>query len=84
MHTDLSMCAFCIDAFSNLEAVSNQPIHWGFAKSKEHKPADAGKELTTLLKKYDAFYLGNTKRKRFILHSTMAMKMGTHPKSWTC
>ncbi|MFW0911837.1 MULTISPECIES: delta-lactam-biosynthetic de-N-acetylase [Bacillus] len=77
----ICLCALFVSMpFSNLEAVSNQPIHWGFAKSKEHKPADAGKELTTLLKKYDAFYLGNTKKKEIYFTFDNGYENGYTPK----
>lgn len=46
---------------------SNKPIHWGFAKSKNHEPASAGKELDELLAKYDSFYIGHTKEKHIYL-----------------
>lgn len=48
-------------------AISNDPINWGFSKSKNHEPADAGKKLNELMNKYDAFYLGNTKEKTIYL-----------------
>lgn len=48
-------------------AYSNKPIHWGFAKSKNHEPASAGKELDELLAKYDSFYIGHTKEKHIYL-----------------
>lgn len=50
-----------------VQAISNQPINWGFSKSKNHEPADAGKKLNELTKKYGAFYLGNTKEKTIYL-----------------
>jgi peptidoglycan-N-acetylmuramic acid deacetylase len=46
---------------------SNKPIHWGFKKSANHEPADAGKELNELLGKYGAFYLGNSNKKEIYL-----------------
>ncbi|WP_027410722.1 delta-lactam-biosynthetic de-N-acetylase [Anoxybacillus tepidamans] len=48
-------------------AISNKAIHWGFAKSKNHQPPSAGKEWDELLAKYDAFYLGDTKKKEIYL-----------------
>lgn len=44
-------------------ALSNEAIHWGFSKSKNHEPPSAGKEWDALLAKYDAFYLGNPREK---------------------
>lgn len=47
----ICLCALFVSMpLSEAEAVSNKPINWGFAKSKEHRPPDAGKELTALLK----------------------------------
>ncbi|WP_418937002.1 delta-lactam-biosynthetic de-N-acetylase [Metabacillus fastidiosus] len=46
---------------------SNKPIHWGFKKSTNHEPADAGKELNELLSKYNSFYIGNTEKKDIYL-----------------
>lgn len=47
--------------------VSNKPIHWGFKKSKNEEPAEAGKELDELLEKYDAFYKGDPNKKHIYL-----------------
>jgi peptidoglycan-N-acetylmuramic acid deacetylase len=44
-------------------SVSNTPIHWGFKKAKDEKPAEAGKEWDELLEKYDAFYKGDPEKK---------------------
>lgn len=49
------------------QTYSNKPISWGFQKSKNHKPADAGASHEKLLKKYEAFYLGDTKKKEIYL-----------------
>ncbi|TYR79206.1 delta-lactam-biosynthetic de-N-acetylase [Priestia megaterium] len=49
------------------ETYSNKPISWGFQKSKNHKPADAGEAHEKLLNKYGAFYLGDTKKKEIYL-----------------
>jgi peptidoglycan-N-acetylmuramic acid deacetylase len=38
---------------------SNQPIHWGFKRSTDHKPPSAGAELDQLLKTYGSFYVGD-------------------------
>lgn len=38
-------------------------FHWGFTKAKDGKPADVGSELETILKKYGAYYKGNTDEK---------------------
>nr|WP_144923224.1 delta-lactam-biosynthetic de-N-acetylase [Paenibacillus bovis] len=44
-------------------AVSNKPIHWGFKKSKNEQPAEAGAEYDLLLDKYGAFYKGSPNHK---------------------
>ncbi|NGP46035.1 delta-lactam-biosynthetic de-N-acetylase [Bacillaceae bacterium SIJ1] len=38
------------------KAADNTPIHWGFTKSKNETPAEAGQAYDELLKKHDAFY----------------------------
>lgn len=52
---------------SSAYALSNEAIHWGFSKSKNHEPPSAGKEWDALLAKYDAFYLGNPREKAIYL-----------------
>ncbi|MGL4819136.1 MAG: delta-lactam-biosynthetic de-N-acetylase [Bacilli bacterium] len=42
---------------------SNRPIAWGFARSRNEQPPTAGKTLDALLEKYDAYYLGDPKKK---------------------
>ena len=80
------ICAICCGflltlAFSgNAEAISNKAIHWGFSKSKNHQPADAGQELTNLLQQYDAFYLGNTKEKTIYLTFDNGYENGYTPQ----
>lgn len=80
------ICAICCGflltlAFSgNAEAISNKAIHWGFSKSKNHQPADAGQELNTLLQQYDAFYLGNTKEKTIYLTFDNGYENGYTPQ----
>ncbi len=75
-------CGFLLMlAFSgNAEAISNKAIHWGFSKSKNHQPADAGQELNSLLQQYDAFYLGNTKEKTIYLTFDNGYENGYTPK----
>lgn len=75
-------CGFLLTlAFSgNAEAISNKAIHWGFSKSKNHQPADAGQELTNLLQQYDAFYLGNTKEKTIYLTFDNGYENGYTPQ----
>ncbi|WP_044338566.1 delta-lactam-biosynthetic de-N-acetylase [Bacillus aquimaris] len=44
-------------------AVSNNPIGWGFKKSQNEVPAEAGAQHDQLLDKYDAFYKGSPDKK---------------------
>lgn len=46
---------------------SNQPIHWGFKKSQNHEPPNAGEELNLLLENYSTYYLGDTTKKEVYL-----------------
>lgn len=62
------LLAFVVSfAPSSVYALSNEAIHWGFSKSKNHEPPSAGKEWDALLAKYDAFYLGNPHEKAIYL-----------------
>lgn len=56
-----------LSEFNIVIGASNQPIHWGFKKSRNEKPADAGKEWESLLEKYGAFYKGDPKKKDIYL-----------------
>ncbi len=49
------------------ESYSNKAFHWGFKRSTDHQPPDAGAQLNELLKKHDAFYLGDTAKKDIYL-----------------
>lgn len=44
-------------------SVSNNPLHWGFKKAVNEQPAEAGKELDTLLEKYGAYYKDSADKK---------------------
>lgn len=46
-----------------LAALGNSPIHWGFKKGRDGKPAEAGPMLDEVLKKYGAYYMGDTDKK---------------------
>ncbi|WP_430481985.1 delta-lactam-biosynthetic de-N-acetylase [Rossellomorea marisflavi] len=48
---------------SGAAAVSNQSIGWGFQKSKNEVPAEAGAQYDKLLSDYGAFYKGNPDEK---------------------
>lgn len=45
----------------------NEPIHWGFKRSTDHQPPQAGEEMDALLEKYGSFYLGDTSKKEIYL-----------------
>nr|WP_307343282.1 delta-lactam-biosynthetic de-N-acetylase [Metabacillus malikii] len=62
-----SLICFVLLATTPVNAISNNPIHWGFKKSKNHQPASAGKELDEILSKYGSFYLGDTSKKEIYL-----------------
>ncbi|WP_396652974.1 delta-lactam-biosynthetic de-N-acetylase [Metabacillus arenae] len=61
-------------------AHSNRPIHWGFKRSTNHKPAEAGGQLDKLLEKYDAFYLGETSKKVIYLTFDNGYEKGYTPQ----
>lgn len=46
-----------------LAALGNSPIHWGFKKGRDGKPAEAGPMLDAVLEKYDAYYMGDNDKK---------------------
>jgi peptidoglycan-N-acetylmuramic acid deacetylase len=48
-------------------AVSNQPIQWGFKKSTNEQPVEAGKNIDQLLEKYGGYYKGDAKKKYLYL-----------------
>lgn len=48
-------------------AYSNEAKHWGIPRNRDETPPDAGKEFTSIIEKYDGFYLGNTKKKDIYL-----------------
>ncbi|WP_064094171.1 delta-lactam-biosynthetic de-N-acetylase [Rossellomorea aquimaris] len=52
---------------SQAQAVSNQPIGWGFKKSQNEVPAEAGRQYDDLLEKYGAFYKGSSDKKELYL-----------------
>ncbi|MFD3448160.1 delta-lactam-biosynthetic de-N-acetylase [Microbacteriaceae bacterium 4G12] len=52
---------------SSIFAYSNTPHHWGIPRNKSEVPPDAGKQFTEITKKYNAFYIGDTKKKDIYL-----------------
>ncbi|MED4015518.1 delta-lactam-biosynthetic de-N-acetylase [Sutcliffiella cohnii] len=66
----LISCLFLSTFLPNITAAtaySNTSIHWGFKRSQNHEPPDAGKQYNELLKKYGAKYLGDTSKKEIYL-----------------
>nr|WP_100334149.1 delta-lactam-biosynthetic de-N-acetylase [Bacillus alkalisoli] len=59
---------------------SNTSIHWGFKKSRNHEPADAGAQYNNLLKKHNAFYLGDTSKKEIFLTFDNGYENGYTPQ----
>ncbi|MBS2967782.1 delta-lactam-biosynthetic de-N-acetylase [Metabacillus sp. KIGAM252] len=62
------------------QAVSNAPMNWGFEKSKNHEPAQIGKEREQLLAKYSSFYLGNPAKKDIYLTFDNGYENGYTPQ----
>jgi peptidoglycan-N-acetylmuramic acid deacetylase len=73
------LCLFFL-SMSPVHAQSNKPLHWGFAKSKNHEPPSAGEELDTLLGKYGSFYLGDSTKKEIYLTFDNGYENGYTPK----
>lgn len=46
---------------------ANSPLHWGFKKSRNGSPADAGKPLENLIAKHGAVYKGSPDKKELYL-----------------
>ncbi|WP_342429880.1 delta-lactam-biosynthetic de-N-acetylase [Neobacillus sp. FSL H8-0543] len=61
-------------------AVPNQPIHWGFKRSVNEVPPEAGSKLDTLIGKYDAFYKGDANSKVLYLTFDNGYEQGYTPK----
>jgi len=75
----ISLLLFLIPNPANA-AVSNQPIHWGFKKSVNEQPAEAGAMYDQLLAKYGAVYKGNPKSKILYLTFDAGYENGYTPK----
>ncbi len=71
---------FTCGGINSAEAVPNERINWGFKRGVNHQPPDAGRQLDNLVKKYDAFYLGNTKEKTIYLTFDNGYENGYTPK----
>ncbi|MTH54878.1 delta-lactam-biosynthetic de-N-acetylase [Bacillus mangrovi] len=74
------ICVFLLLMPAAAQAVSNAPINWGFAKSRNHVPAQAGRERYELLAKYGSFYLGDTEKKDIYLTFDNGYEAGYTPK----
>lgn len=61
------LCMILLTPNIAFAAVSNTPIHWGFKKSTNEQPAEAGKNIDELLGKYKGFYKGDTQKKNIYL-----------------
>ncbi|MFC5774027.1 delta-lactam-biosynthetic de-N-acetylase [Ectobacillus antri] len=61
----LVMMLMCIP--SAVFAYANAANHWGTPRNNQEQPPDAGKEFTSLIEKYDSFYLGDTSKKDIYL-----------------
>lgn len=59
---------------------ANTPIHWGLKKATNEQPAEAGKQLDDLLKKYGGFYKGSAKKKDIYLTFDNGYENGFTPK----
>ncbi|MCP1145964.1 delta-lactam-biosynthetic de-N-acetylase [Lysinibacillus endophyticus] len=55
--------ATLVFSFIKPEIASANSYHWGFTKSKDGMPADAGAKFETILKEHGAFYRGNPNKK---------------------
>ncbi|MBU8880538.1 delta-lactam-biosynthetic de-N-acetylase [Bacillus sp. FJAT-29790] len=58
---------FVLSSTNTFAEYANSPIHWGFNKGKNEKPAEAGKPLDELLARHDAYYKGDTSKKEIYL-----------------
>jgi peptidoglycan-N-acetylmuramic acid deacetylase len=56
-----------LTANTSYAAVSNAPIQWGFKKSINEQPVQAGEKMDQLLKNYGAYYKGNPNKKTLYL-----------------
>jgi len=65
---------------STYAAVSNQPIHWGFKKSQNEIPPEAGAQYDQILAKHGAFYKGDPKSKIIYLTFDSGYENGYMPK----
>ncbi|SOC00105.1 peptidoglycan-N-acetylmuramic acid deacetylase [Ureibacillus xyleni] len=62
-----AIVATLIFSFVKPEIANANSYHWGFSKSKDGMPADAGAKFETILKENGAFYRGNPNKKTIYL-----------------
>ncbi|MFC0272881.1 delta-lactam-biosynthetic de-N-acetylase [Metabacillus herbersteinensis] len=72
-------CLFFI-SIGTVQAESNQPLSWGFKKSRNHEPASAGEKLDEILAKHGSFYLGDTSKKEIYLTFDNGYENGYTPQ----
>ena len=60
----LILMCFSTTTYANY---GNSPIHWGFKKGTDEKPAEAGKLLDDLLERHGSFYKGDPEKKEIYL-----------------
>ena len=73
---------FVIPHLSQADTYSTTTLHWGFKKSQNHEPPDAGQKYNELLKKHDAFYLGDTTKKEIYLTFDNGYENDIQKKYW--
>ena len=59
--------ATLVFSFIKPEIANANSYHWGFTKSKDGMPADAGAKFESILKEHGAFYRGNPNKKTIYL-----------------
>lgn len=74
------ICIFALSPRIAQASVSNEPIQWGFKKSVNEQPVEAGAKLDALLEKYGGFYKGDPKSKSLYLTFDNGYENGYTPK----
>lgn len=65
---------------SPVVAISASSIHWGIASTTNEEVPYPGEQLENLIKKYDAIYLGDKKKKEVYLTFDNGYELGYTPK----
>ncbi|WP_139364941.1 delta-lactam-biosynthetic de-N-acetylase [Sutcliffiella halmapala] len=71
---------FNLPEVSLASGYSHTTHHWGFKKSRDHLPPDAGRNYNELLDKHNAFYLGDTNKKEIYLTFDNGYENGFTPQ----